>query len=191
MKTIPNRSNAIENDGAMSLVIIGALIIFIILIVAGAFATRTIEMTWRSAGHAYGHDHVGGADDHQHDADHANDDGAPPPVTTITDSELNALLSAEEDVIEEGYSGARPLLPVAWAAPRGDAYAFTDGSTIFFVKAQYERDNWPLNLEVMRHEVAHAAVGTQHRHDAVWKREFDRLMALAPHLRALDDRTSD
>ena len=92
-------------------------------------------------------------------------------------SEINALLSAEEELNDSYYGGTLHVLPISWAKPEGNAYAYTDGSTIYFVTEQYERNNWPLNLEVLRHEVAHAVVGCEHGHDAAWKREFDRLMA--------------
>src|SRR5215212_5988855 len=113
MKNIPNRStitaSTVNGDGALPIVIIGALVIFIVVVLVGAFAARTIVTTWRSAdqhtqaGDQHGDagvDHVGDDDD-QHQADHANDDGhGAPTVTKVNDSELHALVSAEEELNE-------------------------------------------------------------------------------------------
>jgi hypothetical protein len=204
MKNIPNRStiaaNAANGDGALPLVILGALVILIVVVLVGVFAVRTIATTWRSADqhaptggdqHDVGVDHVGGDDD-QHGVDHAKDDGrGAPTITKVNDSELNALLSAEGELSETAYDGKLALLPIDWAESRGSAYAYTDCQAIYFVKTEYERDNWPLNLETLRHEVAHVVVGCEHGHDEAWKREFDRLMALAPNLHGVGDRASD
>jgi hypothetical protein len=202
MKNIPNRStiaSTANGDGALPLVILGALVIFIVVVLVGVFAARTITTTWRAAGqHAAtggdgdgGVDHVGGDDD-QHGVDHAKDDGhGAPTITKVNDSELNSLLSAEGELSETAYDGKLALLPIDWADTRGSAYAFTDCQSIYFVKTEYERDNWPLNLETLRHEVAHAVVGCEHGHDEAWKREFDRLMALAPNLHGVGDRAGD
>jgi hypothetical protein len=110
----------------------------------------------------------------------------PSPMEPLGASEINALLSAEEELNDSYYGGTLHVLPISWSKPEGNAYAYTDGSTIYFVTEQYERHNWQLNLEVLRHEVAHAVVGCEHGHDAAWKREFDRLMA-GPNTRSVTE----
>ena len=61
------------------------------------------------------------------------------PAKPLGASEINALLSAEEELNDSYYGGTLRVLPISWSKPEGNAYAYTDGSTIYFVTEQYER----------------------------------------------------
>ncbi|HEX6642529.1 MAG TPA: hypothetical protein VF215_15530 [Thermoanaerobaculia bacterium] len=67
-----------------------------------------------------------------------------------------------------------------WADGPRKYYAYTSYTdrTIYFVRPNF-RPAWKHNLKVVMHEMAHFAVGPNHAHDAVWKREFARLQRTA------------
>jgi len=94
------------------------------------------------------------------------------------DQDLAALRTLVEIVSSTHYNGSFPAVRLRWASGPGEDYAFTcyRDETIYFVRPNFRRD-WSYNFDVVRHEMAHYAVGPGHGHGAVWRREYNRLRA--------------
>lgn len=98
-----------------------------------------------------------------------------------SDQDLETLRRFAELIDRSHYGESFPDdVPFRWADSPREFYAYTSfkDRTIYFVRPNF-REDWPYNLKVVMHEMAHFAVGPAHDHDAVWKREFARLQRTA------------
>lgn len=98
-----------------------------------------------------------------------------------SDQDLETLRRFAELIDRSHYGESFPDdVPFRWADGPREFYAYTSfkDRTIYFVRPNF-REDWPYNLKVVMHEMAHFAVGPAHDHDAVWKREFARLQRTA------------
>lgn len=94
------------------------------------------------------------------------------------DQDLAALRTLVQIVSSTHYNDSFPEVAVRWTSGPGEYYAITSyrDEAIYFVRPNFRRD-WSYNFDVVRHEMAHYAVGPGHGHDAVWRREYNRLRA--------------
>ena len=112
-----------------------------------------------------------------------------------SDPDLEALRTLVQIVGSTHYKDTFPTIPLRWATGPNEFYAYTSyrDRAIYFVRPNFRRD-WSYNFDVVRHEMAHYAVGPGHGHDAVWRREFNRLRAAKPRdfeaIRARSKRTA-
>lgn len=94
------------------------------------------------------------------------------------DQDLAALRTLVQIVSSTHYNDSFPAVALRWTSGPGEYYAITSyrDEAIYFVRPNFRRD-WSYNFDVVRHEMAHYAVGPGHGHDAVWRREYNRLRA--------------